>query len=109
DLLAVDETAVFEDEASGGRSEEFGPHRRELTSAGHEIGVQVRLGDEGDVETQPVRRREIRRGVADGIDDESPAVADVDEVRGVAESFVDEPVDVRACRHGFRATNAYAE
>jgi len=95
--------AVRERVAARSRDEDGRPEPRELAAARHEVGVEV--GFEAVHEAQALRlsRTHVFRDIAGRVDDETAAVAEVDEVGRIAEPLVDEGCDrdqwtLRMCR-----------
>ena len=62
----------------------------ELTGAGHEVRVQVRLGDPGDRESHGLGGPKVRNRIPRGVDGERTIVGHLDQVGGVAEPLVDD-------------------
>ena len=90
ELVAVIEPAVGPlDPARPGRQHGC-PVRRQLSAAGEEVGMEMGLDGERDGERGPVGRRQVGGGVAGGVDDQGSPVAQVHQVRRVAEALVDE-------------------
>ncbi|SHW21311.1 Uncharacterised protein [Mycobacteroides abscessus subsp. abscessus] len=91
DLVAVVQAGVLELAVPSRRREDAGlTLGRELVCAGEEIGVQVRVGGEGD--GQPAPGRDLVHGtqIAAHVDDERAPVTEIDEIGGVAQPLVDE-------------------
>lgn len=98
DLVSVGQAPVRERAVPGGR----GQHRGagvvgELDGAGHEIGVQVRIGRVRDGQPAAVRGRVQRRQVAGGVHGQRAAVAEIThrELRDRAEAGDVVVLDVR--------------
>ena len=89
-LLAVGHAADGELVAAGTGHEQLGAGHAKLSSAGHEVGMQVRLHGVGDLEPAPVRLGQVAGGMAGRVDHQAAAVAEVHEVGRVAQALVDE-------------------
>ena len=74
----------------GRRDEQLRAQRPELPGARHEVGVEVRLGRVRDVQTAPLGFSQVAGRVAHRVDDQGAPIPEVDEIRRVAESVVDE-------------------
>ena len=90
DLLAVGDACGPRSRGRPCGSEQRGADVRRARARRTRSPRGVGLGREGDVETSAFGLREIAAGMPGGVDDERPAVAEIDEVRGVAETVVDE-------------------
>ena len=102
DLLSVMESPVLEDAVPGGGGQNLCPFGGELSAPRDEVGMQVGLGAVGDTEPSGGRGAQVRGRVAFGIDDQRPAVAEVDDVGGVPQAFVDHGEDeVGRAHRGF--------
>ena len=84
DLFAVGDASHREAVTGCARVRAARRRLRRARGAGHEVGVEVGLGREGDVETSAFGLREVTAWVAGGVDDEGPTGAEIDEVGGVA-------------------------
>jgi hypothetical protein len=74
----------------------------ELSAPRDEVGMQVSFGAVGDSERSARRGGQVRGGVAFGIDDQRPTVAEVDYVGRVPQPFVDDGDDeFRRAHRGF--------
>ena len=91
DALAVAEPVVRNDEPAARGSEEARSARHELGAARHEVGVRVRVGRVRDAQPACVRLGLFELGDAPRIDRERGAVTEIDEIRRMADAFVDEP------------------
>jgi hypothetical protein len=94
DLLAVLQAPVGEAEPAGARRQDLGTgDGGQLPAAGQEVGVQVGLGGEGDLEPPPSGQLQIGGGVAGRIHDQGPPVAQLDHIGAVPESLVYDRMD----------------
>ena len=93
EILAVIERCVPEGEAGVARRKDLCALGSELAAAGNEIGVEMRLERMAQPDALIGRGGQERPDVAGRIDHETPLITDLDEVRGVPESFVDEGRD----------------
>ncbi len=90
DLFAVGDASDRETVTGCARYEQRGAECAELTGAGDEVGVEVGLDREGDVETSAFGLRQVPARMAGRVDHERPARAQIDEIGRVAETIVDE-------------------
>ena len=89
--ICADHPAVRELAVPGSRGQDGGAVLGgESDRAAEEVGVQVGVRGVGDTQTAWVRRRAQAPQVQAGIDRERPAVAEVEQVGGVAQPVVDE-------------------
>ena len=94
ELVAVREAAVGKGQLRAGRAHDRCAEARELPAAGDEVRVQVgleRVAEHPPVSLGPTPER---RDVAWRIDDGGAPVAEVDDVRGIAEARVLERGDL---------------
>ena len=94
ELVAVAETAVRPLHPGRLRGEHGRTEGGQLAAAGEEVGVQMRLDRVGDRHPRSFGGGQIRRGVSRRVDDQRAAVTEVEQVRRVAEPFVDEGDDL---------------
>ncbi len=95
DLVAVTQPPMCEGTASGRGGEHGGAGVvMELDGAGEEVGVQMRVGREGDRETTPFRCPAQGAQVAARVHGQGAAVAQVDEVGTVSQALVDQGYQV---------------
>jgi hypothetical protein len=90
DLVAVVEAGVGEFAVPRRGGQHLGSAlRAELVCAGKEIGVQMGVGGERHRQAAPCRRGMHGTQVTADVDDQGTSIAEVDEIGGVAQSFVD--------------------
>ncbi len=89
-LLLVVEPAMRELDPTGSRRQDGRPDARELATAGNEVRVEVGLEAVCQSEAVLLGGAGVRADVPGRIDDESSAIAEVDEIGRVTEPFVDE-------------------
>jgi len=112
DLVAVAHGRVRRRQVRGARRQDRGAGQvREFTTAGHEVGVQMRLGHDSDPKPAPLRRRERGPRIASGIDHQSSSVAQIHQPAGVAQPLVADAHDIdhdatysRACFNMWNVT-----
>jgi hypothetical protein len=84
DLLPVAQTAMWELEPCRSRRDHGGAQGGQLAAAGDEVGMQVRLGGPGQPQAAASGGGQVGTGVARGVQHQPAAVAQVDQVGGVA-------------------------
>ena len=81
EILAIVEGPMRKREVTAARGQDRGAQPGELTAAGHEVGVQMRLEAVRQLEAMLGREASIGRDIAYRIDDQRAPVAEVDHVR----------------------------
>src|SRR5207302_1734159 len=97
EFLTIVETAVRERALALRRRQDLRTVCSKLPAAGEEVGMQMRVGCERDIQLMAPRGLNVWSRITRRIDDQRPAITEIDEVRAVAESLVDEGVDVHRC------------
>ncbi len=89
-------------EPRAARREHSGTPCRQLSAAGDEVGVEMRLGRRRERQAPPLRLGEIRADVAHRVDHHGRSVAQVHQVGTVAQTLVDQGHDVGGAHRGRR-------
>ena len=109
DLVAGRDGSMRDLQMRALRREEHGPSCGELGAARHVVGMRVRVGGERDLEAARASLGDVLVGNPGRIDDERPAVAEIDEVRRMTEALVDERHDLGHQSTGVIARDAAHE
>ena len=94
ELVAIGQAAVRKRQVGAGWAHDCGTQTCELTTAGDEVRVQMRLEAEAEGQSALEGPATERRDVARGVDDRGPPVAEVDRVRGIAQTRIRERGDI---------------
>ncbi len=89
------QTVVGVLQAGGAGGDHLGAPGRQLSAAGDEVGVQMRLGRSGDAQAPSLCLGQVGTGLASRVDHQGAAVAEVNQVGAVAQPLVDEGNDLR--------------
>jgi len=102
-LFAVRKTAHGVVVSASGGDEQHSAKGTELPGTGHEVGVQMGFDCVADLKPTAVGFGEVGGGMAGRVDDQSTAVAEVDEIRRVAQPVVDKGDRCRWTDHAVRS------
>ncbi len=94
DLLSRDQSLMRVAQLGATRRDHPGAPSRQLPAAGDEVGIKVRLGGQGDRQAAPLRLGEVRTDVARRVHHHGRSIAQVDQVRTVAQSLLHQGHDV---------------
>jgi hypothetical protein len=107
-ILVILERPMRECQLTTARGEDRGSLARELTAAGHEIGMQMRLQAVRQLQVALGREPLVGPHVAHRIDDQPAALPEVHDVGRVAEPLIDEWSDLFHCDPCFNGNVAGA-
>ena len=96
DALAVAESMVRHDQSAGRGREEAGSARDQLGAARHEVSMRMRVGRVRDAQPACLLLRLFELGDAARIDRERGAITEIDQIRRMADAFIDEPDNRRS-------------